>query len=107
MVESIETRADGATRRSKGARDGQQLKALSDDQLGQVVEQFVDARQFAQAHLGGDLPTGSAAHIDGMGCEQQLLAARAWQLERHLACPGLASFGHKDRFAGMGGIDQL
>ena len=41
-----------------------------------------------------------------MGFEQQLLAARTWQLERHQARPGLASFGHKDRFAGVGGIDQ-
>ena len=73
MVGSIGTRADGATRRSKGARDGQQLKALRDEQLGQVVEQFVDARSFAQAHLGGDLPTGSGAHIDRMGVEQQFL----------------------------------
>ena len=73
MVGSIETRADAATRRSKGARDGQQLKALRDEQLGQVVEQFADARPFGQAHLGGDLPTGSGAHIGGMGVEQQFL----------------------------------
>jgi len=32
-------------------RDGQQLKALSDEQLRQVVEQFADARQFPQGTL--------------------------------------------------------
>ncbi len=47
--------------------DRQQLKVLSDEQLGQVVEQIADARQFADAHLGGDLPAGSGAHIHRIG----------------------------------------
>ena len=46
---------------------GSRIKALSDEQLGQVVEQFADARPFAQAHLGGDLPTGNGAPIDRTG----------------------------------------
>lgn len=47
--------------------DGQQLKVLSGEQPGQVVEQIADARQFADARLGGDLPAESAPHIHRIG----------------------------------------
>ncbi len=56
-----------ASKRSKGAREGQQLKPLGCKQPGQIIEQFSGRWQLAQAHLGGDLPTGDGAHIDRIG----------------------------------------
>jgi hypothetical protein len=43
--------------------DRQRFKALSGEQLGQIVEQLAGPRQLAQAHLGGDLPARRRTHM--------------------------------------------
>ena len=47
--------------------DRQQLKLLGCKQTRQIIEQFLGRWQLAQAHLGGDLPTGGGAHNDRIG----------------------------------------
>jgi len=44
-------------------RDQQQLKPLDCQHFGKILKQFVGRRQFAQAHLGGDLPTRRRTHM--------------------------------------------
>jgi hypothetical protein len=55
-------------------------------------------RQGLQQHLDGRQADASRQHA-------RLPPRGAW-LEGHQPCPGLASLGHHDGFAGMGGIDQ-
>ena len=41
----------------------QQLKPLGCQHFGKILKQFVGRRQFAKAHLGGDLPTRRRTHM--------------------------------------------
>jgi hypothetical protein len=47
--------------------DRQRFKALSSEQVGEVVEQFAGHRQLAQSHLGGDLPARCRTHMHPVG----------------------------------------
>ena len=80
--------------------DRQLLKALSGEQLGQIIEQFAGRRQLAEAHLGGDLPASRRTHMHAMARISNRLMG-SWREAIGLGQPPEQGMGVEQQLRGM------
>lgn len=80
--------------------DRQLFKALSGEQLGQIIEQFAGRRQLVEANLGGDLPARRRTHMHSVARISNGLMG-SWREAIGLSQPPQQGMGVEQQLGGM------